>query len=147
MNGDLRVFCFGDLLLPPGAKEAFLSALWQQGNRLTGSSHAPQATWVEMGCEPKTQTNTENSKEAAWVAQSGKHPTLSFSSGHDLVRLSPTSGSVLTAWSLLGILSLPLSLCPSPARARSLSLSLSLSQNKHFKKRRGGTWVALSLSL
>ena len=36
---------------------------------------------------------------------------------------SPTSGSVLTAWSLLGILSLPLSL-PSPPCA------LSLSQNK-----------------
>ena len=38
----------------------------------------------------------------------------------------PTSGSVLTVQSLLGILSLPLSLCPSPA----CSLSLSLKINK-----------------
>ena len=44
----------------------------------------------------------------------------------------PTSGSVLTVWSLFGILSLPLSLCPSPTHVLSfpLSLSLSLSQNK-----------------
>ena len=38
---------------------------------------------------------------------------------------SPTLGSVPTAWSLLGILSL--SLCPSPMHARMLALSLSLS--------------------
>ena len=46
---------------------------------------------------------------SSWVAQSVKHQTLDFGSGHDLrvVRSSPTSGSVLTAWSLLGILSLP----------------------------------------
>ena len=47
--------------------------------------------------------------------------------------LSPSSGSVITAWSLLGILSfsLSLSLCPSPAYA--LSLSLSLKKNTFFK--------------
>ena len=68
---------------------------------------------------------------AQWV----KRPTLGFCSGHDLtvqfMRLSPTSGSALTEWSLLGIPSL--SLCPSPVcmcacvHAHSLSLSLSLS--------------------
>ena len=47
-----------------------------------------------------------------------------------VVSLSPTSGSALTVQYLLGILSLPPSLCPSPAHARSLALSLSLSQNK-----------------
>ena len=58
-----------------------------------------------------------------------KHPTLDFHSGHDLEvrKLSPTSGSVLTVRSLLGILSLspsvPLSLC-------SCSPSLSLNINK-----------------
>ena len=47
-----------------------------------------------------------------WVAQSVECLTLDFGSGHDLmvVRSSPTSGSILTAWSLLGILSLSLSL-------------------------------------
>ena len=54
-------------------------------------------------------------------AQSVKPPTLDFSSGHDLtiVGWSPTLGPALTVWSLLGILSLPLSL-PLPS---SLSLS------------------------
>ena len=65
----------------------------------------------------------------AWVAQSVKCPALDFGSeGHDLtvVRLSPASGSVLIAWSLLGIVSLP----------RSLSLPLfvfSLSQKQPNK--------------
>ena len=54
-----------------------------------------------------------------------KRPTLDLGSGHDLlvrfvfVSSSPVSGSVLKAWSLLGILSLPFS-SPSP-----LALSLS----------------------
>ena len=41
-----------------------------------------------------------------------KHPTLGSSSGHDLMDhgFKPASGSVLTVWSLLGILSLLLSL-------------------------------------
>ena len=49
-----------------------------------------------------------------WVAQSVKCPALDFGSGHDLcfVRSSPTSGFVLTVGSLLGVLSLPLSLPP-----------------------------------
>ena len=51
-------------------------------------------------------------------------------SGHDLMvcGVEPRLGSALTVWSLLGILSLLLSLCPSPTHA--CSLSLSLSQNK-----------------
>ena len=67
-----------------------------------------------------------------WVAQSVKRPTLGFGSGHDLrvhefsqfVSSSPSSGSVLTVLSLLGILSLLLSLCPYLS-TRSLSLSQS----------------------
>ena len=55
-----------------------------------------------------------------WVAQLVKRLTPGFGSGHDLmVRSSPTSRSVLVAWSLLRILSLPLSL-PFPC-SRSLS--------------------------
>ena len=46
-------------------------------------------------------------------AQSVKRPTIDLSSGHDL------AVHEMTAWSLLGILSLPLSLCPSSAHARS----------------------------
>ena len=51
------------------------------------------------------------------VAQSVKGESLDTVSGHDLtvMRSSPEWGSALTVWSLLGILSLPLSLCPSPA--------------------------------
>ena len=53
-------------------------------------------------------------QEDCWgtrVAQSGKCPTLDFGLGHDVrvTRSSPTWGSAL-AWSLLRILSLPLSL-------------------------------------
>ena len=48
-----------------------------------------------------------------------------------LVGSSPASGSVLTAWSLLGIFSLSLSLCPSPGHT--LSLSVSLKINKHLR--------------
>ena len=47
------------------------------------------------------------------------------------VRSSPSSGSVQTAWSLFGILSLPLSLTPPPTthvQVPSLSLSRSLSK-------------------
>ena len=60
-----------------------------------------------------------------WGAQSVKHLTLDFGSGHDLmvVRLRTALGSTLTAWSLLGILSLSLSLCLTPACTRTYSLS------------------------
>ena len=51
------------------------------------------------------------------VAHAVKRLTLGFGSGHDLTVRE-------TARSLLGILSLPLSLCPNPA------LALPLSQNK-----------------
>ena len=53
-----------------------------------------------------------------------------------LAALSPRSGSVLTALSLIGILSLPLSALP--PTILSLSLSLSLKINKHLKKEKEG---------
>ena len=64
----------------------------------------------------------------AWVAPSVKCPTLDFGSGHDLKirEWSPTSVSALTAWSLLGILSVPLSCLCAHVCALSLSLSVSL---------------------
>ena len=49
-----------------------------------------------------------------------------------LVSLSPTLGSVLTAWSLLWILYLPFSLPLLATRTQSLSLS---KINEHLKKR------------
>ena len=62
--------------------------------------------------------------------------TLDFGSGHDLLvyELSPTLGSELTPWSLLGILSLLLSLPLPHSLSLSLSFSLppSLSQNKYI---------------
>ena len=68
---------------------------------------------------------------STWVAQSVKPPTLGFGSGHDLgsVGSSPTSDSALTARSLLGILSLLLSLSASPIHAVSLKI------NKNLKKK------------
>ena len=57
------------------------------------------------------------------MAQSIKHGTLDLISGHDLMQIvgsGPMLGSVLTAQSLLGVLSLPLSVPP----LRTLSLSL-----------------------
>ena len=58
------------------------------------------------------------------MAQSVKRPTLGFSSSHDLMVLEfePHIGLRVTAGSLLGILSLPLSL-PLPTHACALSLS------------------------
>lgn len=51
-------------------------------------------------------------RKGVWVAQSEKRPTPDRNSGHDLNGSwdwAPASGSALTAWSLLGILSLSLS--------------------------------------
>ena len=70
----------------------------------------------------------------ARVAQLVKHLSLDFSSGQvmtsQFVSLSPTLGSLLTVWSLLGILSpsppLSLSLCSSPAHAPVPTHTLSL---------------------
>ena len=52
----------------------------------------------------------------ALVAQLVERPTLGFGSGHDLMvyGLNSTLGSALTALSLLGVLSLPLSVLPTP---------------------------------
>ena len=60
-------------------------------------------------------------KQGAWVAQLVKHPTLDFRSGYYLMVcwFEPPSGSVLTARSLLGVLSLSLSLFAPPLLARS----------------------------
>ena len=70
------------------------------------------------------------SSQGTWVAQSVRHLTLDFGSRHDLAvrRSSPASGSVLSAQSLLGILPLSLSLCPS------LAFSLSKKKKNTLKK-------------
>ena len=65
--------------------------------------------------------------QGPWVAQLVKQPTLDFCSGHDLTvpEFQPhVADSALRVQSLLGILSLPLSL------PLSCFLFLSLSQNK-----------------
>ena len=68
-----------------------------------------------------------------WVGQSVKHPTLDFGSGHDLTvhEFKPASGSMLTAQSLLGILSLSLSLSLSAPTLLLHTLSLSLKIKKY----------------
>ena len=69
-------------------------------------------------------------KRGTWVAQSVKHPTLDFCSGHDLtlVRLSPSSGPALTEWSLLQF---------SPSLSAHPPLMLCLSKvNKCLKKKK-----------
>ena len=70
-----------------------------------------------------------------WVAQSVRPPTSVQ------VSSSPTSGSLLSAQSLLRTLCL--SLCPSPVHSHSLSCSLSKINIK--KKKDWGTWVAQSV--
>ena len=64
---------------------------------------------------------------APGVTQPVKRPTLGFGSGHDfsVCEFDPELGLVLTARSLLGILSLPLSLSVPPLLMLSLPLSLS----------------------
>ena len=67
------------------------------------------------------------------MTQLVKHPILGFGSGHDLtvhgfVGSSPVSGSALTAWSLLGILSPSFSLRPTLIRVCTHAPSLSCSQ-------------------
>ena len=65
-----------------------------------------------------------------WVAQSVKCWISAQVMISQFMSSSPTSGSVLTVWSLPGILLLPLSL-PLP-HSCSCCLSLSLKINKHF---------------
>ena len=57
------------------------------------------------------------------MAQSVERPTLDFGLGHDLmvVRSSLASSTILTVWSLLGILSLSLSAPPQLVGTFSLS--------------------------
>ena len=70
------------------------------------------------------------------MAQSVGDLTLDFGSGHDLrvMGSSPASGSVLPAQSLVGILSVSLSLSPPPLLVLSLSLK-SKYVNSRRKKR------------
>ena len=64
----------------------------------------------------------------AWVAQSLNHPALLLILDQVMISQfmgsNPESGSVLTVMSLLGILTLPLSLPPLLALSLSLSLSI-----------------------
>ena len=73
-----------------------------------------------------------------WVAQSGKHPTLDFGSGHDfrVVRLSPTS-----------CLRFPLSLCPPPPAAYTFYFSNIIKipggEQGRMARTTFGSWVRL----
>ena len=81
----------------------------------------------------------------AWVAQLAGCPTSAQVMISWFMGSSPESGSVLTVWNLLGILSLSLSLCPSSTYAYTLSLSLLHSKinNKIKQKNKIGVWKAL----
>ena len=63
----------------------------------------------------------------AWMVQLVRRLTPDFGSGHGFVSLSPTSGSVLTVQTMLGIPSLSLSLWSSPVCALSPSLKINKS--------------------
>ena len=75
---------------------------------------------------PRTSYSHLKTHLGLLVAPSVKHPTSAQVMISQFVSLNPVSGSVLTVQRLLGILSHPLSLCPSLAHA----LSISLSKNK-----------------
>ena len=83
-----------------------------------------RSSWKDMGYLKKGRGSLRKGKNwGAWVAVSGKRPTLDFGSGHDLTVFEPEPrGGLLTdsaepAW----IVSLPP--CPSPAHACSLEIS------------------------
>ena len=63
--------------------------------------------------------NKETNYRDAWVAQSVKHPTLGFSSGHDLTVCGFELHVGLCA-DRAESASAPLSLCPSPSHTLSL---------------------------
>ena len=92
----------------------------------------PGGWWLELilGLFQTDEFRRERNAGGAWVAQLVKCGTLDFGSGHDLMvcEMEPQWGPVLTAWSLLGILSLRLSLPLPPVCSCILSLSLPLSQ-------------------
>ena len=66
------------------------------------------------------------------MAQSVKHQTLDFDSGHDLTvgEIDLRRGLQLTTRSLLGILSFPPSLCTSPTHACAHVHAHAFSENK-----------------
>ena len=68
----------------------------------------------------------------AWMAQSVRHLTVDFTSGHDLMvlRSSPTLGS------RLGVKPAYYSLSPSALHARTYALSLSLSLSLSVKNKK-----------
>ena len=70
------------------------------------------------------------------MTQSVKPLTLDFGSGHDLTvcEMEPALGSMLTVRSLLGILSLPLSLFHPHLHVHMLSLSQKNFFKKNYKK-------------
>ena len=71
--------------------------------------------------QPSPQLILEQFNRGDWVAQSVKRLTLDFGSGHDPGVKGSALGSALTAGSLLGIPSLPLSLSLPLPHLRSLS--------------------------
>ena len=81
-----------------------------------------------LGVVAPVLSTLPNKQLSLWVSQPVECPTLDLGSGLDLMihGTESTSSSVLTAQSLLGILSLSLSLLPFPAPSLSLSLSFSL---------------------
>ena len=82
---------------------------WERINHVSGSCWDSN-TYIN-------RIDYKQSLQGTWVSQQVKHLTLDLGSGHDLmvqsVRLSPVLGFTLTGQSLLGILSLSLSLCSS----------------------------------
>ena len=98
--------------------------------------------------EIKIWAEIENQSDAwgTWVALSAKRPPPDFGSGLDLRVLSssPVSSCELTAWSLLGIVSLPLSL-PLP-HEHSLWINKQTLKKKQKQTLKKKSWLDTSLT-
>ena len=105
-----------------------LARLWRKGNPLTllvemQTGAATLENNMEVPQKVKNRTT-----QGTWVVQLAKCQTSTQVMILKFMSFNPMLGSSLTMWSLLGILSLALSLCPSMTCSHALSLSLSLSQ-------------------
>ena len=115
--------------------------VWSLLGILSPPLSLPLACSLSLSLPQKKRKEKKNKRiRGAWVAQPVRHPTSALVMISWFMRSSPTPGYVLTIWSLLGILSPPLSL-PLPC---SLSQKKKKTKQKKHKRIRGA-WVAQSV--
>ena len=102
---------------------------WPEPKWMLNQLSHPGAPKMHFNNEFYSANLTFKKSWGTWVAQSVKHLLILAQVMISwLVRLSPTSGSVLIAWSLFGIFSLPLPLSLLLSRLCICMFSLSLSK-------------------